>query len=48
MVSLLLLDGVLRRDGVESTITGKGFRMLLPGLTPKDCSDAMLGIVVKR
>ncbi|MFN3239882.1 MAG: hypothetical protein ACE37K_00020 [Planctomycetota bacterium] len=48
VVSLLLLDGVLRRDGVESTITDRGFRMLLPGLTPKDCSDAMLGIVVKR
>lgn len=48
VVSLLLLDGVLRREGVESTITGKGFRMLLPGLTPQDCSDAMLGIVVKR
>jgi len=48
VVSLLLVDGVLRRDGVESTITAKGFRMLLPGLTPKDCTDAMLGIVVKR
>lgn len=48
VVSLLLLDGVLRREGVASTITDKGFRMLLPGLTPKDCNDAMLGIVVKR
>ena len=48
VVSLLLLDGVLRRDGVESTITGRGFRMLLPGLSPEECSDAMLGMVVKR
>ncbi|MCK5940983.1 MAG: hypothetical protein KAI24_03355, partial [Planctomycetes bacterium] len=48
VVSLLLVDGVLRRDGVESTITDRGFRMLLPGLTPKDVTDAMLGMVVKR
>jgi len=48
VVSLLLVDGVLRQDGVESTITSRGFRMLLPGLTPDDVTDAMLGMVVKR
>ena len=48
VVSLLLQDGALRRDGVESTIGAEGFRMLLPGLTPKQARDAMLGMVVAR
>ena len=48
VVSLLLQDGALRRDGVESTIGVEGFRMLLPGLTPKQARDAMLGMVVAR
>ncbi len=48
VVSLLLQDGVLRRDGLESTITNQGYRMLLPGLTPKETIDAMLGMVVKK
>lgn len=48
VVSLLLQDGVLRREGVESTIGAQGFRMLLPALTPKDVTDAMLGMVVRR
>ena len=48
VVSLLLQDGVLRREGVESTIDDGGFRMLLPGLTPNDARDAMLGMVVAR
>ena len=48
VVSLLLQDGVLRRDGLESTITKQGYRMLLPGLTPKETIDAMLGMVVKK
>ncbi|MGC6487465.1 MAG: hypothetical protein ACON4Z_07460 [Planctomycetota bacterium] len=48
VVSLLLQDGVLRRDGVESTIGAEGFRMLLPGVTPKRARDAMLGMVIAR
>lgn len=48
LVSLLLNDGVLRQDGVESTITGEGYRMLLPGVTPKETIDAMLGMIVKK
>ncbi len=48
VVSLLLRDGALRRDGVESTIGAEGFRMLLPGLTPTQARDAMLGMVVAR
>ena len=48
VVSLLLVDGVLRIDDVESTIDERGFRMLLPGLTPKDVTDAMMGLVIKR
>ena len=48
VVSLLLVDGVLRQDGAESTITSRGFRMLLPGLTPEDVTDTMMGMVVKR
>jgi len=48
VVSLLLNDGVLRQGGVESTISGEGYRMLLPGLTPKETIDAMLGMIVKK
>ena len=48
VVSLLLVDGVLRIEDVESTIDERGFRMLLPGLTPKDVTDAMMGLVIKR
>jgi hypothetical protein len=48
VVSLLLNDGVLRQRGAESTITGEGYRMLLPGLTPKETIDAMLGMIVKK
>ena len=48
VVSLLLRGGVLRRGRLESTITGEGYRMLLPGLTPKETIDAMLGMVVKK
>lgn len=48
VVSLLLTDGVLRQGDVESTITGEGYRMLLPSLTPERATDAMLGMVVGR
>ena len=48
VVSLLLNDGVLRQSGVASTIAGEGYRMLLPGLTPKETTHAMLGMVVKK
>jgi hypothetical protein len=48
VVSLLLCSGVLRRDGAESTIGAEGYRMLLPKLTPKQASDTMLGMVVRR
>lgn len=48
VVSLLLRSGVLRRGTLESTISGQGYRMLLPGLTPKETIDAMLGMVVRK
>lgn len=47
-VSLLLQDGVLRRDGVESRITGQGYRVLLPALSVKQATDAMFGMVVTK
>jgi hypothetical protein len=47
-VSLLLRNGSLRRDGVDSSITGEGLRVLLPNLTCKQASDAMFGMVVRR
>lgn len=48
VVSLRMLDGVLHRDGTASSITGEGYRMLLPKLHCKQASDAMLGIVVTK
>jgi hypothetical protein len=48
IVSLLLKDGVLLREGVESTIGSDGFRMLLPDVTPKQAADRMTGMVVRR
>ncbi len=48
VVSLLLQDGVLRRGGVESTISAEGYRMLLPKVTPKQATDCMLGMVVTK
>ena len=48
VVSLLLQDGVMRREGVESQVDGEGFRMLLPGVTSKDATDVMLGMVINR
>lgn len=48
IVSLRLRDGSLRRDGVDSSITGEGLRVLLPNLNCKQASDAMFGMVVRR
>lgn len=48
VVSLLLRDGVLRQPVGNSTITAEGYRMLLPGVTPSEAIDAMLGMIVKR
>jgi hypothetical protein len=48
VVSLRLQDGVLRREGRESSIRGEGYRMLLPKLTPGQVTDAMFGIVVTK
>lgn len=48
VVSLLLQDGVMRLEGVESRVDDEGFRMLLPGVTSKDATDAMLGMVIHR
>jgi hypothetical protein len=47
-VSLRLQNGVLRRSGVESSISGEGYRMLLPKLTVKQATDAMFGMVVSK
>jgi hypothetical protein len=48
VVSLWMRDGVLRKEGVESSITAEGFRMLLPHKTPEIALDAMFGMVVER
>jgi hypothetical protein len=48
VVSLLLRDGTLHRSGVDSSITGEGFRVLLPNLTCKQASDLMFGMVVTK
>lgn len=48
VVSLLLRDGNLRRGGIDSTISAEGYRMLLPALSVRQASDAMLGMVVTR
>lgn len=45
VVSLRLLDGILQQGGTESSIVGEGYRMLLPDVTPKQASEAMLGMV---
>ena len=48
VVSLRMLEGVLLRDGAESSIRGEGYRMLLPKLTPEQASRAMQGMVVTK
>jgi hypothetical protein len=48
VVSLLMRDGTLHRAGVDSRITGEGFRVLLPKLTCKQASDLMFGMVVTK
>lgn len=48
VVSLLLRDGFLHRAGVDSRITGEGFRVLLPNLTCKQANDLMFGMVVTK
>lgn len=48
VVSLLLRDGSLRRNGVDSSITGEGLRMLLPDLDAKKTTDLMFGMVVAK
>jgi hypothetical protein len=47
-VSLRLVDGVLRRGAVESSITGEGYRMLLPELTIPLAKETMIGMVVTK
>lgn len=48
VVSLLLQSGTLRQAGGISTISAEGYRMLLPNVTPKQASEIMLGMVVRR
>lgn len=48
VVSLWLRSGVLQNEGAESSINAEGYRMLLPNLTPKQATDAMLGMVVHK
>ncbi len=48
VVSLLLRDGSLHRGAVASTITGEGYRVLLPNVTCQQATDAMLGMVVRK
>jgi hypothetical protein len=48
IVSLLLRDGTMRSKGGQSKIAADGYRILLPEVTPKAASDALLGMVVRR
>ncbi|MBL9076268.1 MAG: hypothetical protein JNL08_02115 [Planctomycetes bacterium] len=48
VVSLRLVDGNLRRGGVDSTISAEGYRMLLPNVTIQKAADLMLGMVVRK
>lgn len=48
VVALRLLDGTLQQGGSESSIVGEGYRMLLPDVTPKQATEAMLGMVSTR
>ncbi len=49
VVSLWLRGGVLHREGVESTISAdQGLRMMLPDVTPRMATEAMLGMVVAK
>jgi hypothetical protein len=48
VVTLVLEDGVLRRRGGDTKIPASGYRILLPGVTPEQALDAMLGFVLER
>lgn len=48
VVSLWLRDGVLQNGGLESSISGEGYRMVLPKLDARKASDILLGMVVTR
>ena len=48
VVSLLLRDGVLLRDGTQSTIGKEGYRMLLVDVTPKKAMTTMMSMVVRK
>lgn len=48
VVSLLLKNGTLRRQGTESSIHAEGYRMLLPNITPEKAAMTMMGMVVQR
>jgi hypothetical protein len=48
IVSLLLRDGTMRSKGGQSKIAADGYRILLPDVTPKAATDALLGMVVRR
>jgi hypothetical protein len=48
IVSLVLRDGTLRREGVQSTIHREGYRMLLPNVTPERADELMYGMVVRK
>lgn len=47
-VELLLRDGVLRKTGGNTTIGSDGYRILLLGVTPKQATDSMMGMVVQK
>ena len=47
VVSLVLRDGLLRRGLAESNISGDGYRILLPAVTPARAIELMLGLVVR-
>ena len=47
-VSLRLVDGILRQNGVDSKIGAEGHRMLLSQIEPSRARDTMLGMVVEK
>lgn len=48
VVSLVLSDGGLRSNGIDSKISAEGYRMLLSNVTPAQAIETMLGMVVRR
>lgn len=47
-VELVLRGGVMRKSGGESRIDERGYRILLPGVTVAQATEAMMGMVIAQ